>query len=257
MSRNPQLLYARPGGFTLVELLVCLGVLALLPGILLPTLAAARDAGRAAACLARQRELGGLVTSYTAENRNVFPAWLDVADYENDPERWSSFSFQAFSTLASERWLDWMGEGPTAEVLYCPQNRRHPDDFREICSPDYVMSASVFAEISYLDPDLPDHQWRSRLGGRIQTVDTAVFPSDKVALHELFVWHSWKDAYCEGCPVGELEYTQSARPGSVWFVDGHAEQVRSADALPYVYRYPTWPHLPFSSTAHGFAGRDR
>ena len=46
------------GGFTLVELLVVVGIIALLMGVLLPLLSVARASSRATACLARQREVG-------------------------------------------------------------------------------------------------------------------------------------------------------------------------------------------------------
>ncbi len=45
-------------GFTLVELLICIGVLALLAGLLAPALRGGREAARKAACLANLRQLG-------------------------------------------------------------------------------------------------------------------------------------------------------------------------------------------------------
>lgn len=51
-------------GFSLVELLVCVAVIATLAGLLLPALAGARGAGRSAACLSNQRQLVAAWTLY-------------------------------------------------------------------------------------------------------------------------------------------------------------------------------------------------
>lgn len=60
-------------GFTLVELLVVIGIIALLIGILLPVLSRARDAGNRTACLSNMRQLGMAFVMYTQENKGTFP----------------------------------------------------------------------------------------------------------------------------------------------------------------------------------------
>lgn len=59
--------------FTLIELLVVIAVIALLIGILLPSLASARKTARALVCLNNTRQVAVAVTSYSVENR-WFPA---------------------------------------------------------------------------------------------------------------------------------------------------------------------------------------
>jgi prepilin-type N-terminal cleavage/methylation domain-containing protein/prepilin-type processing-associated H-X9-DG protein len=63
----------RLAGFTLTELLVVIGVIALLIGILLPTLSRAREASRKTQCLANLRTLGQAFIMYAQQFHDVLP----------------------------------------------------------------------------------------------------------------------------------------------------------------------------------------
>lgn len=60
-------------GFTLVEMLVVIGIIALLIGILLPTPGKAQAAARTAASLSQLRQVGIAATNYTTTNRGWVP----------------------------------------------------------------------------------------------------------------------------------------------------------------------------------------
>jgi prepilin-type N-terminal cleavage/methylation domain-containing protein/prepilin-type processing-associated H-X9-DG protein len=65
------------GGFTLIEILVVVAIIALLISILLPSLSAARSRTRTVVCLTHLRVLGQAMVTYASENRGMVPA-----DYE-------------------------------------------------------------------------------------------------------------------------------------------------------------------------------
>jgi prepilin-type N-terminal cleavage/methylation domain-containing protein len=67
---------AKPGranGFTLVELLVVIGIIAVLVGILLPALSKARESARLTQCLSNVRQFGLAMNMYVAEHKGVWP----------------------------------------------------------------------------------------------------------------------------------------------------------------------------------------
>ncbi|MFH0982164.1 MAG: DUF1559 domain-containing protein [Planctomycetota bacterium] len=77
--------------FTLVELLVVVSILALLVGILVPSLTKAKDAARRTACASNLRQLGTAVRMYLSDSNDVMPAatpfgGMPVPGEEDPPE---------------------------------------------------------------------------------------------------------------------------------------------------------------------------
>lgn len=60
-------------GFTLVELLVTIGVIALLIGLLMPVLAKAREKGNQTVCMGQLRDIGALFQMYLTDSKNRLP----------------------------------------------------------------------------------------------------------------------------------------------------------------------------------------
>ncbi len=120
-------------GFTLVELLVVLGIISVLAGLLLPALARSRSKARAIACLSQVRQLNLALLMYAGDNNDrlvynlggvrgfrVAPELLDqnwvnnVLSWELDPDN-TNRAFIAKSPLGP--WL-----GHSLGVFVCPSD---------------------------------------------------------------------------------------------------------------------------------------
>jgi prepilin-type N-terminal cleavage/methylation domain-containing protein len=135
--------------FTLIELLVVISIIALLIGILLPALGAARSSARLTACLANLRSMGQAAYSFAADHKGHVPgtggyvpsgplqfgidkdwktAW-SFAFPEGQNPRNIALDFQAGNRTATEVLDDgtlWDYTSQASEVYRCPSLNYEP-----------------------------------------------------------------------------------------------------------------------------------
>lgn len=243
--------------FSLPELVIVLGLILVLVGLALPSIAKSRQKSIELACLSRVHELGRCVLLYTMDARDSFPATRSddpsLLITQRDRLRYAN---QLFRLLTSDMWRDTSGVAGTSPIYRCPANTparqqgwNYPIDRR--------LSASLFVRPEYLDPRFPSGLMGQQLGARVQRLSAVVFPDAKAGLFEADVWHAYRRYAAPGLPVGTLDYRESTSPGSVWFLDGHALPMFPRDALPAVARGSYWGQTPFGTTEWGVRGRDR
>ena len=230
------------GAFTLVELLVVIGIIALLVALLLPSLNRAREQAKATQCLSNLKQVAQGMLMFSIENKGHLPQMGSASGSEQvDPGTgtpvnmtirwfggWYGNTFHGPSAMLARYW-------GTADVGGCP-TFEVDETLRPMYGPvDYAYNSIYARHKPWVDGNAnPAHPqaryWKSGLGVKVSTIRNA---SEKA-----LVWDAARinagipDRTPWGYPTTGNVLNQNHDPnfhgrhagkGNVVFVDGHAE----------------------------------
>src|SRR4051812_2475020 len=141
-------IYRRRRAFTLVELLVVIGIIALLISILMPALSRARQQAMTVQCLSNLRQIGMSVFSYTNDSKGWYPThnnWGNVVGKKGRDNRYDDPS--GLSGFMDEPGV--LYERPLNKYLGTPEVCRCPSDLGDTLQPD-VDNCYEYYGTSYL-----------------------------------------------------------------------------------------------------------
>jgi prepilin-type N-terminal cleavage/methylation domain-containing protein len=244
-------------GFSLVELLVGLGIIAIVVSLLLPVLATARRKTRLTVCLSRARNLNTLVLTYSMDYRGLPPAIFDDRQAGADTiQQRQAYLFYPTKVFSAGPFPAGSGLFPGDKSLACPENQALFGSSKDAdWFVDYSVSVAFYVDAAWLSPTLPENRF-TQMVRKLQYVDSPTFPSKKALAFENQVWHAWRGFFQAGADVTALSPRWCNGAVSVGFSDGHADQVASDDLVPSVSRLPEFSYQELNFTPDGTRGRD-
>ena len=221
---------ARRGAFTLIELLVVVAVIALLIGLLLPALGAARRSGWSVQCLSRMRSLGFSAGFYADDHGDELPRSKHSVGFSGTlpwaPALYPYLTGRDFGGT-SDLWQDQSWWDATNEQYRCPHDRREsPIEMAGLPFDSVAISygLNVYFELREveIDPGTTSDRVMFKTRSKVPRPSSTVLfadVSDELSVDHIMA-HFWTS---RGVPAGfEVATDRHGEGAGFVYLDGHA-----------------------------------